>query len=247
MRVTRRQFALLCAPVIFIAALAGLMQQHALLKLRNDNLGLQERICQSEEMQRLVQNPRPDAHSTISNPPDELKRLRAEVNEQQSEMQKLQAEISAERPEPLPPTLPFSMLCVKIPKDSWTFAGYATPKDALESMLWATREGNVPALRASLTPEEIQRRGWSALTDEEIAAQGIQGLANASGFEILKTEALGQGDAHLTVYIDGFDQSDQPLWMDFQQIGNEWKSSSSEHHRNWNSSASNYGSESTTR
>jgi cell division protein FtsB len=235
MPVNKLQFSVACALMAAGGTLLGLAQHRAHAKLRVENLALQQQIHQltsSALGRERISNPLVGSLSSPASQLAELGRLRVETDAQKREIEKLRGEIAATPVEPPPPTLPFSMLFVHIPKESWAFAGYATPEDALQSMLWATREGDVNALRDSLTSGELQRRGWNGKTDEEIAAQGIQGLSLATGFQILKIEMLAADDAHLTVYIDGFNQSDQPMWMEMKQVGEEWKADAYEHHRN---------------
>jgi hypothetical protein len=233
--VNKLQFGVTCALVAAMAALVGLAQHGAQVKLRRENLSLQQQIHQltpAAAWPERISNPLVGSPLSSASQLAELGRLRVEADAQKSEIEKLRAEIAATPIEPPPPALPFSMKFINIPKNSWALAGYATPEDALQSMLWATREGDVNALRASLTPEEQQRRGWSGKSDSEIADEGMLGLSSATGFQILKIEMLAPDDAHLTVYIDGLAQSDQPLWMDMKQVGDEWKSDAYEHHRN---------------
>jgi len=227
------QFSSLSA-LLGACVVVALLQFNSQARLEADNLRLRQQIARPTSAETGSSNPVPQTQESPWSSASqlmELERLRTEADTQKREIQKLEDDLAAVTLPPLPTNMPSSSVFVNIPKEAWRFAGYATPEDALQSMLWATREGDVNALRASLTPEEQQRRKWTGKTDQEIADAGVQGLTNATGFQILKLEWLAEDRAHFSVYIDGFDQPDQPLWMDMKKIGNEWKSDASEHHR----------------
>jgi hypothetical protein len=164
----------------------------------------------------------------------ELQRLRAEVAAQRGEIQKLRTQLAAAAVVPIHQAYPATLSFVDVPKEAWAFAGFDTPESALQSMLWATLQGDVSAVRASITPAEEARRSageWKGKTDSEIADEGVQRLDQATGFQILNIQMFSEDQAHFTVYINGFDQPDQPLWMDMRKIGGEWKSDTAEYHR----------------
>ena len=164
----------------------------------------------------------------------ELQRLRAEAGAQKGEIKKLQTQLAAAATVPIHLEYPATLTYVDIPKGEWAFAGYDTPEAALQSMLWTTLQGDADGVRASIMPAEQARRlagEWKDKTDSEIADQGVQRLAKATGFQILNTQMFSENEAHFTVYINGFDQPDQPLWLDMRRIGGEWKSDGAEYHR----------------
>lgn len=72
-----------------------------------------------------------------------------------------------------------------IPKAQWTFAGYDTPEAALQSVMWATSQGDLQSLQAGLSTE-AQRTLATELegkTDDEIAtalAQKTSGISTLS-------------------------------------------------------------------
>ena len=164
----------------------------------------------------------------------ELERLRTETADRKNQIEQARSELANLEAADRALGLPFSFRNDIMPKSSWANAGYATPEAALETMLWASRDGDVAALLASLTPQELARRNqgeWKGLTGAEIASDLKQRLANATDFRILKYENLGPDTMHFTVYVDGYSQADQPIWMDIRRVGNEWRADSVEHHR----------------
>ena len=164
----------------------------------------------------------------------ELEQLRKDHDSRGTEIEALRAQLAELQSPSNNPALPGSFRTDNRPKDSWTFAGYDTPEAALETMLWATREGNVSALRESLNKGELNRRAqsvWTNKTDEQIAESGRQGLEKATGFQILKSEMLNENMAHFTIYMDGLPQPDQPVWFDVIRVDGQWKAAGYEHHR----------------
>jgi hypothetical protein len=217
-----------------------LLQHRSVAGLRVENLFLQTQINQLTSLATehdLLSNEiaRAQSDSSTSNRQFvELERLRAGVGTQNREIQKLRNELAADEAPPIHQEYPATLSYVNIPKGAWVFAGYDTPQAALQSMLWATLQGDASAVRASITPDELKRRlagAWKDKTDEEIADDGVRRLANATGFQILNVQMFSADEAHFTVYINGFDQPDQPLWMDMKRVNGEWKSDASEYHR----------------
>jgi hypothetical protein len=102
----------------------------------------------------------------------DLLRLRGEVgqlHQQVSQLKQLeaderqrQAEAVAKRAKEAEEAAKWKELDVKLPKAAWTLAGYATPADALQSALWARREGDFQSLVASLAPDFVQKaqKAW---------------------------------------------------------------------------------------
>jgi hypothetical protein len=164
----------------------------------------------------------------------ELQQLRAKGEAQQDEIKKLRIQLAAAAVVPIHQNYPATLSFVDIPKSEWAFAGYDTPESALQSTLWAGMQGDVNTLRDSITPAEQTRRTageWQNKTDGEIADQERQRLDQVTGFEILNIQMFSETEAHFTVYINGFDQPNQPLWMDMKKIGGEWKSDAAPYHR----------------
>lgn len=158
---------------------------------------------------------------------DELNRLRSIIDDQRQQLQALQTELAAQSALPSFQSLPGSNRFVNLPRSSWTPAGYGTPEATLRSMLWAASNGDLNAVRASLTPAELERRitgPWKGQTDAEIADAETQSLSQAAGIQILNIQMFSENEAHFTVYISGLPQPDQPLWFDLKRIDGEWKS-----------------------
>jgi hypothetical protein len=209
------------------------LQHFARLKLREENLALQQQIellgSQSAENGRLSQKieRRQSPQALYSSQFEELARLRTEVAAQKNEIQKLQDKLAVELAPPPFKELPGNIRVINVPRESWVFAGYSTPEAAFQTMLWATSQGDINAIRGSLTPAEQKRRleaGWKDKTDSEIAETGIQALGKVTGYQILNIQMFSENEAHFTIYMNGLDQPAQPLWLDLKQTGDGWKS-----------------------
>ena len=226
-----------------IAAASLLLWQHlAILSLRAENAALPDRpSAASTAATDNAASPNPTSPQPANNQSPvqsdqfaELERLRAETADRKTEIEQARRELAQLDAADRALGLPFSFLSDNLPKSSWANSGYATPEAALQTMLWASRDGDLAALRASLTSSEKQRRAqgeWKGLTDDQISQALRDRLANATGIRILKYETLGPDTMHFTVYVDGYSQADQPIWMDIHRDGNEWRADTTEHHR----------------
>ena len=224
--------------VIFGEVLGLMLQQQARVRLQAEVLARQHDVNELprllEENQRLS-NRVPSASvasSHLASQQDELNRLRAKVATQNRQLQELQTELAAPSSLLAFQSLAGSNRFVYLPRDAWNYAGYSTPEAALQSMLWATFQGDMSALRASLTPEELARRqsnAWKDKTEDQIAAAGMQGLASAEGLQILNIQMTSEDQAHFTLYFTGQEHPDQPLWFDLKRIDGEWKADGAEH------------------
>lgn len=123
------------------------------------------------------------------------------------------------------------------PKASWAFAGYATPEDALQSMFWAMRQGNMKILFASQTPQaETQTKvdmqtatvgeaevGLANVYESQVGKQLAGELARPryTGYRILEKREKTSDEIVFKFAIGGGkNKSDE--WT-IKRIGGEWK------------------------
>ena len=153
---------------------------------------------------------------------NELALLRREKKqlEGQAEMRKAQALTSATNA--APPPLASADSTASVPKESWTFAGYATPEATLLSMVWALREGDLKTLLATFVPEEQEsiRKIWGDKTEDETAAEGMRDMVRVNGFRIVEKKTLGDREVMLQVHAEG---DGDPQALHLKRVGNEWK------------------------
>ena len=114
------------------------------------------------------------------------------------------------------------MAASNFPKESWTFAGYNTPENALISAIWAMQQGTPDAYLSSLAPGEQKRMAerWAGKTEAEIAAKHQSDVTPISGIRVLQQEAVDRDSMVMSVYIDGVDRMEK---VSMKRINNEWK------------------------
>jgi RNA polymerase sigma factor (sigma-70 family) len=116
------------------------------------------------------------------------------------------------------------------PRDSWTFTGFATPEDAIQSFMWAKSHGDVKIALSSATPElkqELMDRFFKDKSDEEISATLIESAKNQTGIQILKKMAAAEDQVIYQIHIDGTPDASYSL-VTMKKIDGEWKVSSNE-------------------
>jgi len=109
------------------------------------------------------------------------------------------------------------------PKESWAFTGYATPEAALQSVIWAMREGDTRTLLASVTPEEMARmqKEWGNKSEDQVSADAKRGMDKLSGVRILESRTLSDDEVVLSVYAAGGEDKVQKISM--KRYGAEWR------------------------
>lgn len=151
-----------------------------------------------------------------------LRRQKEEMQELAAENEKLQIENrQLKSPPATPARSEFQFAERGIPKESWTFAGYATPEAAAQSMLWAMAQGDLNTLFGSFTAEyqsifQDETRGKS---EAELAKDLREGFAGVKSYYIVESTILSADEQKLSIAIEG--AGDEKLV--FKRIGNEWK------------------------
>lgn len=175
----------------------------------------------------------------------ELLRLRGEVGQlrqQASDLKKLQAEnrrlrtAATARPgEGGAADSNVEELNIQLPKASWAFAGYGTPEAALQTMMWARREGDSKSVQASLTPGFMEKaqKAWGDKFDDELRSELPGNLDRVSDCRIMKKEMISDSEVKL-MYVLG----EQPqafgdkgevrakalgCGITAKRVGDEWK------------------------
>ena len=108
------------------------------------------------------------------------------------------------------------------PKDSWVFAGYATPESTLQSLLWSASKGEMKSLLASTTGEAQKHLedDLKQKSEAEVAAEMAHETAFSS-CRLLDKEYLPNDAVRLTLRMDG-DHTETNKFI-LKKIGNEWK------------------------
>jgi myosin heavy subunit len=218
------------------------IQRQACLKLRAENQSLQKRLdelallaAENERLSNALAQARSSAPQEKKQTA-ELLRLRNEVAQlrQQTnaaakvreENRRLQTSLSQARqnsspsPQPQEPT-PLA----DFPKDSWTFAGYATPDATYQTVLWAQLKADKDSFLQSLTPEKrqqvefmLEKARQQGISEAQLKAQNDAFLNQTTGFQILERQVLTADEVRLTVSIAG-----RRIHPVLKKIGGEWK------------------------
>jgi len=146
----------------------------------------------------------------------EVEKLRADNQQLKTELQRVRT-ISATKP-----STQEAAAKDQFPKESWAFAGYATPDAALVSAIWAMKEGNPKTYLESLSPEEQARMSkvWENKTAEEITAKHQSDVSTITGMRILDRTTISPDEVQMKVFIDGVDRTEK---VSMKLVNNEWK------------------------
>jgi RNA polymerase sigma factor (sigma-70 family) len=123
--------------------------------------------------------------------------------------------------------LPANAFVAKAAPSPFKFAGYATPENAVQSMIWATSIGDLEKLGAGVTPEEMERvnNQMSGKSAEEIRQSGIAWANALIGYKITQKDIISDDEVHLHIHAtpspDALHNGKGVLLM--RKIGNEWK------------------------
>ena len=228
----------LAAAGVLLGLVMGLALQHRTrLELGEERQALQQQLERVTEL--LAENERQAsvlvtaniAQAPASAPGSELLRLRAEVvalRELTNEFERARNENTeahaaldgyvANEAAPRAATADFW------PRDSWSFAGFASPDDALRSSLWASDNGNLKALFDSTTGQlrqtlEQQYVGKSA---DEAAIEAMDEVVNYKSVQVLNRDYQSEDTAVLTAAMEIGDQTNT-VKLVMKKVGNEWK------------------------
>lgn len=222
--------------VLLLGSLAGVViEWKTIAKLRQDNQRLEKENDElfrfGKEQIEVEIGKREKELAQLRAQAQELPRLRGEVTQLRTaakDLEKLRTEnqqlrAAAKPNAPAAPPPPPASDTPYHAKESWAFAGYANPEAALQSMLWAMREGDLKSVLAVAAPEERARLEEQIAKESE--AKLLEGFKkNASslkGFRVLDRENVSTDAIALTVYPD--DGEDKVGKLMFKRIGNEWK------------------------
>lgn len=224
------------AGCVLALAILWAIQHRAGVRLREENVSLQqqvERLPQLESENERLSNLVVHANSSLADEQlkdllrlrSEVLRLRQQTNEivaLQDENQQLRAGLKtgnvSQATNP-PPEVPPQDIH---PKESWTFAGYATPEATIQSMAWAVNNGDMKTFLASLAPEmqkEIENE-WEGKSGTEFMDEGKKELDKFTGFRILQRDFRSDSEVYLDVFMDGDNHSDK---LRFKKIEGQWK------------------------
>lgn len=226
---------------IAVLAGVGIYESRRATQLREQNRTLQQQQTPLTEQIHLLQNERDAATNRLAVLADEmaktkrntleLLKLRGEVGllrQQTNRLGELAQALSTTLSSVNSPGAPLEQ--TNFPRESWTFAGLATPENALQSYMWAKNRGDVATAFATATPElkqEVKDFYFKDKSDEEISALLIDSAKHQMGIQILKKMEAAEDQVVFQVHIDGERDKSYSL-VTMKKINDEWKVSSVE-------------------
>jgi hypothetical protein len=109
-----------------------------------------------------------------------------------------------------------------VPREAWSFAGYATPEAAFQSTIFAHSQGDYNTFLASLTGD-LARDNKEVLerkTPEEFAEYLRRETAKITSYRVLEREEISPEETVLVIYEAGISDMERVL---MRKVGNEWK------------------------
>jgi len=231
MRIERFIYSVL----ILIAATAALInwRRAAILSADNDQLRLKIESLEVDVTgsSNLVEIARTQSDK-LRTQTSELMKLRSEVTQLRggaknvehftSENQRLQAELANLKSSQGTAQATNSARAEHFPRESWSFAGYASPEAALVSAIWSMKEGNPKSYLESLAPTEQERMAevWQNKTEGEVAEKHKNDVASISGIRVLESQNVGAGEVVMNVLLEGVERVEK---IRMNQVGQDWK------------------------
>ncbi len=224
---------------VVIAALGGAVWEwRAAERLRGENAALRAQLeaapaqssATSDDVQRReaeLQKLRGEAQELVrlrgeitqlrsSN--KDAEKLRAENQQLRTANQQLRGAATEAASSPAPPKPAGDTFA----RESWTFAGYASPESALVSAIWAMREGNPKTYIESLSPDEQARmsQAWGNKTEAEVAAKHQSDVSKITSIRVVDRQEVTPEQVTMSIYIGGVDRLEK---VSMHRVGNDWK------------------------
>jgi RNA polymerase sigma factor (sigma-70 family) len=109
----------------------------------------------------------------------------------------------------------------------FSFAGYATPEDSVQSSIWATSTGDLEKMAAGATPEVMERvkSQLAGKTDDEIKRGGMAWANAMTGYKITQKEVISEDEVHIHIHATPSTEAlhSGKAVLILKKIGNEWK------------------------
>jgi ABC-type transporter MlaC component len=243
---TRFKF-LIGVVVVIGAAILWAVQHRAQVQLREENESLRqqlEQMTQIEADNERLSNLVAQANNQLPNEQFmELLKLRGEVGllrQQTNGLQKLreqnqqlQTALATRNNSQnlqvtnLPPKAP--PLAV-YPKASWTFAGYATPEAAFQSLNWAAANGDLNALLDGSTPDQQKQFAEEFVnkSENDTADEIKNHISQNTEVSILSEDVHSDNQVILNILGDA-EGNITPSHLVFQKIDGQWKYAGEDH------------------
>jgi hypothetical protein len=234
---------LLASVLVTIAGTPLFLQYQSNKSLRTQNEALLPQISKLSELEaeneRLSKRAVSTASNTLSSEQKrELARLRGEVTRlrietnQAGPMRQEIDSLRSTRTEPAKTPSPNAAQQDNFPRETWAFVGYGSPETAIQSLSWASLNGDVDTFFKSMSPEEQARirQQWHGKGDADLRDFLINYWGQTKAVRIEERQAISDHEAMLSVFIEREKGRSQRMQMKIQRIGNEWRIAGSKPH-----------------
>jgi hypothetical protein len=241
MATTKVKIGLACALTAGLAT-PLILQQQAQTRLEKENeallqqvAALQKETAESPGTTTVVST---DGSGLAAEQFSELLRLRGEVSQlrqQQREWQNAETARIPRRELSQGGTNEIEILSehieddTTIPRESWAFAGYATPESALQSTMWAMSQGDVATYLASVTPQAHNAiaREFIGKSQDEIKEYLIQEIGALTALRPGRKKSESENEVTFVIQTTeqdtgGVRMRDEAI-AKFRKVGGEWK------------------------
>jgi len=212
--------------VVIGGLVASLVVQHqSLARLREDNRSLQQQVEELRDAKNQLAQVAVDQYELAKRQRDqsELLRLRGEVGvlrRQTKELDALEASLKTQSAG----TVETAATADYWPRDSWAFAGYASPDAALQTFVWAASEGDLKTLLGSVAGEAQKRieKDLEGKSEGEASRKAIDDAINLKSVRVYHRNVQSDDTVIIQAgYENGRITYVEKLFM--KKIGNEWK------------------------
>jgi hypothetical protein len=111
-----------------------------------------------------------------------------------------------------------------VPKETWSHSGFATPEAALQTFLWAVREGRIQAVAECMSPESPHFEAGFARKSEEEQKKSLQEdlgqLVKTGGYRLVDREEAADDKVVLGIQAVAGGLVAKVV---LRRFGNEWK------------------------
>jgi hypothetical protein len=201
-------------------ARAGLEEENQALRQQLDQMG--ELAAENERLSNLVAHAS-QSQSLQGDQLRELLRLRAEVAGLRQQGKAVGSPQIENRPAPAAPesTEPAAE---NWPRETWAFAGYATPSATVQSCLWAASKGDVKAFLRGVTgdAQKIAETLLAGKSESEISAGVTALFAGVKSLRVVSREVQDENTVVLTTASEEASGTVTKKAL-LKKVGDEWK------------------------
>jgi len=151
----------------------------------------------------------------------EVARLRATTNEARQLRQELSRLRSPQRPGP------GAAQPDNFPRESWAFAGYATPESTMQSLAWAALQGDVNTFLNSMSPDRQsrQRQDWQKMgrNETQVRDRLTREFGGTKAIRIDGRQFISENEVIFSTFIERNNGSGEKANVRLQRIDNQWK------------------------